>query len=62
MRRLGTRCPWIPFAQCPVFSQVPLKCLKTPFLLKDTLQFGFLGGLVDAREWIHFHLQFNFSP
>lgn len=55
MRRFGMRCPWIPFAQCPVFDQIPLKWLKTPCLLKDTLQFGFLGGFVDARGWINFH-------
>lgn len=60
MRRFGIRCPWIPFAKCPVFNQVPLKCFKTPCLLKHTLQFGFYGGLVDGHEWIHFHFQLNF--
>lgn len=61
MRRFGMRCLWIPFAHCSVFSQVPLKCLKTPCLLKDTLHFGFHGGLVDACKWINFCFQFNLS-
>lgn len=51
-------CLWIPFARWPVFTRVPLKCLKTPCCY--TLQFGFLDGLVDAHEWIHFHFQPDF--